>query len=103
MFVIIAFAFTCSAIWTAFKQIELLRNLESCKGSLAIIFFEILCLLCSISRIILRIVSTTFKGNFPTDVSPLNIRASAPSITEFATSLTSARVADGDKVMLSSI
>ena len=32
----------------------------------------------------------TSTGYFPTEVSPDNITASAPSITEFATSLTSA-------------
>ena len=36
-------------------------------------------------------VSTVCIGNAPTDVSPLSITASAPSITEFATSFTSAR------------
>ena len=40
--------------------------------------------------IILPIVWITSTGYFPTDVSPESITASAPSITEFATSLTSA-------------
>ena len=55
------------------------------------------------SLIIPLIVSTVFTGNFPTEVSPLNMTASAPSITEFATSLTSALVATGLCVILSSI
>ena len=42
--------------------------------------------------IIFLIISTTLIGNFPTDVSALNITASAPSITAFATSFTSALV-----------
>ncbi len=40
----------------------------------------------------LAMVSTTLTGHLPTEVSPDNITASAPSQTEFATSLTSARV-----------
>ena len=40
--------------------------------------------------IILPMVFTTSTGYLPTDVSPESITASAPSITEFATSLTSA-------------
>ena len=48
-------------------------------------------------------VSITMSGKSPTEVSPLSITASAPSRTEFATSLTSARVGRGEVIMLSSI
>ena len=40
--------------------------------------------------IIFSIVLTTSTGNFPTDVSPDSMTASAPSIIELATSFTSA-------------
>ena len=48
--------------------------------------------------IILPIFLTTSQGYLPTDVSPESMMQSAPSITEFATSLTSAL--DGVKLSI---
>ena len=49
------------------------------------------------------IVSTTKFGCSPTEVSPDNINASAPSRTAFATSLASARVGRDAVIIESSI
>ena len=46
---------------------------------------------------------TTATGSAPTAVSALSISASVPSNTALATSLTSARVGDGEVIMLSII
>ena len=95
---IIAFAFVCFAICVAFKHIAFDKSLSLCKNSLCSVFFEILCSLDSISLIIFLILLTDFIGYFPIDVSPLNIKASAPSITEFATSFIPTIVKQGGKV-----
>ena len=101
--VIIACAFVCSAIWQALEQIAEDKTLSFFEDVFVASFFEILCSLPSTSLIIFRMVSITFVGCFPTDVSALSIIASAPSITEFATSFTSALVAEIFSVILSSI
>ena len=101
--IIIAFAFmflaSLYALWVT-------RCPMSCPG----MYEESTCFIlrryssdCSVVCVMSAIVFTASTGYFPPAVSPLSITASVPSKTAFETSVSSARVGRGFKIMESSI
>ena len=79
-------------LWSMRPNCLLTKSLSSCTSSAR-----------SASRAMRCICSTVSTGYFPAAVSALSITASVPSSTALATSLTSARVGTGARIMLSII
>ena len=100
--VTIALALVLSAKLLALKQMESVMN-RSWFFSGFSSFDSSVNLWLPVSSRILTIAFITWFGNFPTEVSPLSITASAPSNTALATSFTSALVGVEDSIMLSII